>query len=149
MLLDAANSPPEVRLFEHLRQEIKVALSNAKDWGEPHGFKKLMYTDSVVRECLRYHPILIKGLTREVVPSAGVTLPDGTHLPKGTWVGVPNLGIHRDDRHYPRPEVFEPFRFVKSELKNGEKKVVSWEDEQEAARPTTTYVGFGYGRHAW
>ena len=92
-------------------------------------------------------------------------LPDGTHMPKGGWVGVPVLGVHRDKRFYRDPEVYEPFRYVqkKGGQKEGdnegviadgtqgkeEKKSGGYEDELEAGRPTATYLGFGYGRHAW
>ena len=107
----------------------------------------------MIRESLRYHPILIKGLTKEVVPSAGLQLPDGTHMPKGGWVGVPVLGLHRDERYYPNPDIYEPFRFVKeprsSDEKETQQKASAYEDDLEAAKPTTTYLGFGYGRHAW
>ena len=107
--------------------------------------------DSVIRESLRYHPILIKGLTKEVVPSGGLQLPDGTHMPQGGWVGIPVLGIHRDENYYRNPDEYQPYRYIKASTdeKIGFQKPVSWEDELEAGKPTTTYLGFGYGRHAW
>lgn len=59
------------------------------------------------------------------------------------------LGIHRDEKYYPNANVFEPFRFIREPSIQKADKAASYEDELDAARPTTTYLGFGYGRHAW
>lgn len=74
---------------------------------------KLILTDSAIRESLRYHSILIKGLTKEVVCEGGLELPDGTHIPRGSWIGIPVLGLHLDGRFYPDPRHYDPFRFAK------------------------------------
>ena len=103
----------------------------------------------MIRESLRFHPILIKGLSKEVVPREGLQLPGGTQMPQGSWVGIPVLGIHRDERYYPGSDEFQPFRFFKESRAGGAAKTSAYEDELDAAKPTTTYLGFGYGRHAW
>ncbi|MCJ1251308.1 hypothetical protein MMC30_008540 [Trapelia coarctata] len=148
LILDIANSPKGLQVSKRLRQEAEATLPSDEDWCKAASFTKQILADSVIRESLRYHPILIKGLTKEVVPSAGMQLPDGTQMPKGSWVGVPVLGIHRDKRYYANPDVYEPFRFVKARSSKEGLKTLAWEDELEAAKPTTTYLGFGYGRHA-
>lgn len=138
-----------MEIIQQLRQEALSSLKSAEDWNDPQSFSKQVISDSAIRESLRFHPILIKGLTKEVVPSSGITLPDGTQMSKGSWVGIPVLGIHRDKRYYPEPETYDPFRFVpyrfSSELQAG----TAWGSKLDAAKPTTTYLGFGYGRHAW
>lgn len=151
MLLDIVHHPPELQLLEKLRQEAETLLPDEESWKKKGVFQSQMIADSTIRESLRYHPILIKGLTKEVVPSAGLQLPDGTHIPKGGWVGVPVLGIHRDEKYYPKPDVYEPFRFVKKPASGEEHMAAtsSYEDAFQAGQPTTTYLGFGYGRHAW
>ena len=151
MLLDIVNCPPEKQVLEQLRQEAEVILLSGESWNQGVTFKKLVLADSVIQESLRYHPILIKGLTKEVVPSEGINLPDGTPIPKGGWIGIPVLGIHRDDSYYADPEIYEPFRFVKncSRDEAQTKAFTSYADHLDAAKPITTYLGFGYGRHAW
>ena len=125
-------------------------LPSDESWNQGANFKKLVLADSVIQESLRCHPILIKGLTKEVVPSQGLNLPDGTHMPRGGWVGIPVLGIHRDERYYANPEVYEPFRFVKERASEEPARTsTSYADDLDAAKPTSTYLGFGYGRHAW
>ncbi|KAL8823103.1 MAG: hypothetical protein Q9191_006174 [Dirinaria sp. TL-2023a] len=148
LLLDIANSPKELQVSQQLRQEAEETLRTDEDWAKGISFKKQVLSDSVIRECLRFHPILIKGLTKEVVPSSGLNLPDGTNMPKGGWVGIPVLGIHRDERFYADPYVYQPFRYVKERSTDEKQKAAAWEDELEASKPTTTYLGYGYGRHA-
>lgn len=141
--------------YESLREEAATSITSDKDWNNAAVFKKLTLSDSAIRESLRYHPILIKGLTKEVVRSEGLKLPDGTHIPQGGWIGVPVLGVHRDSRYYSNPQNYDPFRFAKMKQDLGN----SQEDEStekrrkindlDAGQPSATYLGFGYGRHAW
>ena len=151
-----------MQVLPKLRHEAETTLQGDEDpWQKLATFRKQVLADSVIRESLRLHPILIKGLTKEVVSPTGLQLPDGTHMPLGGWVGIPVLGIHQDEKFYPQANLYQPFRFVKKrdvtpsrsssdELQQpAEARVGAYEDELEAAKPTTTYLGFGYGRHAW
>lgn len=146
-----------MQAYESLREEAATLIKSDADWNNGAIFRKLTLADSAIRESLRYHPILIKGLTKEVVRSEGLKLPDGTHIPRGGWIGIPVLGIHMDDRFYPNPQDYDPFRFVKlkqdrekSQRKEGstEKRTNTMRD-LDAGQPSSTYLGFGYGRHAW
>ncbi|KAH8886633.1 cytochrome P450 [Thozetella sp. PMI_491] len=162
LLIDLANCAPELHAFEQLRAEAEATLQgDDQSWEKASTFRKQSLADSAIRESLRLHPILIKGLTKEVIPPTGLQLPDGTHIPRGGWIGVPVLGIHQDERFYHHAQTYEPFRFVKKPRHNSENSAryesetasgsltTSYEDEPEAGKPTTTYLGFGYGRHAW
>lgn len=146
LILDLATCSPEKHLLQSLREEVTAVIRNEQDWKNPDIFKNsLPLADSTIRESLRCHPILIKGLTKEVVSPKGVELPDGTQMAQGSWLGIPVLGIHMDERFYNDPKVFNPFRFV------GPPKEEKLEPAEQiaAARPTNIYFGFGYGRHAW
>ncbi|XP_011704856.1 PREDICTED: probable cytochrome P450 6a13, partial [Wasmannia auropunctata] len=50
-------------------------------------------------------PILNRICTKEIV------LPTNIHLPKGTLITIPVLGLHRDPSIYPDPDKFDPERF--------------------------------------
>jgi hypothetical protein len=150
ILIDMANCPLEDQVVPRLRMEAEGILLNQRHrkdsnsyeddslWHQAAPFKNMPLIDSLIRESLRFHPTLIKGLTKEVVSESGLLLPGSSiRMPEGSWVGLPVLGIHRDERFYPNPEVYMPFRFA------------DHAGELEAGKPTTTYLGFGYGKHAW
>lgn len=73
----------------------------------------MVLTDSVIRESIRYSSIQTRGLLRAVTAADGVTLPNGTHVSQGTWVGVPVEAVHMDERFYDKPFEYDPFRFAK------------------------------------
>ncbi|KAK4151733.1 cytochrome P450 [Chaetomidium leptoderma] len=157
LLLDLVHAPPELEALQRLRHEAETTVHGLGDpndnskWTQASSFREQILADSAIRESLRLHPILIKGLTKEVVAPNGLELPDDnhTHLPAGSWVGVPVLGIHQDERFYPQAAEYQPFRFVKDAKPSHTTATGgTYEDEPEAAKPTTTYLGFGYGRHA-
>lgn len=56
---------------------------------------------------------------QEVIHKMGVTLPDGSHLPQGQWLGVSLKGITLDERFYSDPHNYDPWRFsrAREELK--------------------------------
>lgn len=152
LILDLVNTPPELLALQQLRHEAERTLQDDSNWTQATSFRQQKLADSAIRESLRLHPILIKGLTKEVVTPNGLELPDdeNTTIPMGSWVGVPVLGIHHDERFYPQASEYRPFRFVEqAEAARTQAGGGSYEDAPEAAKPTTTYLGFGYGRHAW
>ncbi|KAL8826944.1 MAG: hypothetical protein Q9170_007211, partial [Blastenia crenularia] len=157
VLLDILACPAEMHAYELLREEAATLLQSDRDWHDPATFKKLVLADSTIRETARYHPILIKGLTKEVVRKGGLELPDGTHIPRGGWLGVPVIGLHMDERFYPDAKKYDPFRYAR--MKEDREKTQREKDPEQASekvstndldagQPTATYVGFGYGRHA-
>ncbi|KAH7320701.1 cytochrome P450 [Stachybotrys elegans] len=150
-LLDILHCDSELGLVQALRDEAESVLKTEDDWSTSTAFHKLVLYDSAIRESLRCHPILIKGLTKEVIDPDGLKLPNGTLLPRGSWVGVPVVGIHRDERFYPKSSTYDPYRFLKLKLdveKNASGDQRTTTSEYDAARPGVEYLGFGYGRHA-
>ncbi|KAI1347470.1 cytochrome P450 [Xylaria sp. FL0043] len=109
LLLNIANCAKEWRVVERLREEAQETLTGDADWADASGFKRQVLANSVIRETLRLNPVTIKGLTKEVMPSSGFQLPDGTSMPKGGWA-------------------------------------ISHGHDPDAAKPSTTYLTFGYGR---
>lgn len=71
-----------------------------------------------------------------------VTFPDGTVIPKGTFVTMATQPMHFDDEIYENAKVFDPFRFSNMRSKN---------DAVKHQFPVTSpeYLVFGHGRHAW
>lgn len=104
---------------------------------------------------MRLNPVSVVTLERKVLPREGVTLPSGQHLPAGTWLGVPVVGVHSDESIYPDAASYKPFRFC-SRKPDGKP-----EDGNAAAANTTqmtstglvnatdTFLPFGAGKFAW
>ena len=105
---------------------------------------------------------------REVVKENGVQFPDGQIVPKGAWLAIPAVGIHYDERFYPSPETYDPFRFVPDSAKDAETAgptanvlkpaggdLAQAQEPKHRGLSTTlstaspTFLGFGYGRHSW
>jgi hypothetical protein len=73
-----------------------------------------------------------------------VDLSDGTHLPAGTIVAVPNEAVNNDPENYPDPERFDGYRFVK--LRERKEGVTS--QYHQFVTSNKTSLNFGYGKHA-
>jgi cytochrome P450 len=94
--------------------------------GAAASLPKLVLTRAVVEETLRlYSPAFMAG--RMAAASHEIC---GTRVSAGSLILIPYWLVHRNPRWWPRPEVFDPSRFL-----NG----------PEPAR--FTYLPFGVGRH--
>ncbi|RAL12471.1 cytochrome P450 [Aspergillus homomorphus CBS 101889] len=135
-LLDILGSSAKDEIFQTLRREAESTLDCALKWSDPVAILQLQYIDSTLRESLRLAPPTSMALLREVVPEDGVRLPNGQFLNKGSWLAVPSIPIHGDQRFYESPHEFRPFRFVQ------ERKVDS------CVSTSDTFLSFGHGRSA-
>lgn len=63
---------------------------------------------------MRRNPLSGRGNMQEVVHPNGVTLPDGQKIPRGAWLGISLTGVSSDERYYPDPHKYDPFRFSRA-----------------------------------
>ncbi|MCJ1423252.1 hypothetical protein MMC29_001134 [Sticta canariensis] len=154
--VDILCSSPEFCCYDRLREEVVLAINTEEDWLDPAFLMKLPCTDSAIRESLRQNPLQARPVVREVVHKDGTTIPGGSHLPPGTWVGVAANGLHRDERFYPEPNTYDPFRFSRERTESalisgvGRKETVGVTKSGRNQLSTTsdTFVSFGHGRFA-
>ena len=152
------SSAPEHRYFEKLREEAQYVFRSETDWMDHTSVTRLPLTDSAIRESLRRNPINSRGLTREVTPKDGVTLPDGNRIPRGAWLAVLERSVHLDERFYSSAHQYEPFRFNRSNQESdgfiskseGLTEKAS-EYRKNVTLPSTSdiFMAWGHGRHAW
>ncbi|KAI0533935.1 cytochrome P450 [Xylaria digitata] len=125
-----------------LRQEAESILKSETDWASTDSLKAMVNIDSCMRESARKNPLQTRGLMKQVMPKDGVTLPDGTHVPQGTWLGIPVEAIHRDETIYPDGRGFDALRFARMRVEGQYNKSL------DASEPSDTYMFFSYGRSA-
>ncbi|CAD5226201.1 unnamed protein product [Bursaphelenchus okinawaensis] len=75
---------------------------------------KLKYLEACFKETLRLYPS-VPLFARQMTEDTKV---HNHILPKGTGVVIMPAMVHKDERFWPNPEVFDPERFVDSELKH-------------------------------
>jgi hypothetical protein len=129
--------------YASLRKEAESIFLSEIDWTSASSLKGLVNINSSVRESARKNPLQTRGLIKQVMPEDGVTLPDGVHVPKGTWLGIPVEAIHRDETIYPDARSFDALRFARMSVEGESNKSL------DAAETSDTYMFFSYGRSAW
>lgn len=167
--LDLLSSPPSSNYYLRLREEVDSILTTDHEWGSQTSLAKLHRIDSSIRESLRRSPILTRTGMREVVKKDGVRFPNGQTVPKGAWLATPAVTIHYDERFYPDPEKYDPFRFTPHPTQDTEAidptantqtiaeshHITTPPDPKHRGLSTSlstatpTFLGFGYGRHSW
>ncbi|RPD77315.1 cytochrome P450 [Lentinus tigrinus ALCF2SS1-7] len=73
-------------------------------------FGSIPYVDALIRETLRWHPIVPLDLPHKLRED---DVYNGYHLEKGSLVMVNHWAILHYEKHYPDPHTFNPARFLK------------------------------------
>ncbi|KAI1427670.1 cytochrome P450 [Xylaria sp. FL1777] len=108
---------------------------------------RMTHVDSALRESLRMNGFIERGIMKMVVAPGGVTLPDGSHVPRGTKVGVSGYSIHHDERNYPEAKRYDAFRFVRGQ--DGEEVAAGAKKRPLGLVNTSeTFLSFSHGSHA-
>lgn len=118
------------RYSEHipaLREEISTVFSNP-NIKDP--YDKLYLMDSFLRESSRLNPL--DGLTVQRKALQPFTFSDGSHVPAGNLVAVPQRVVMSDPERYENPEMFDPIRYMAAR------------DNPEAATTKFTDVNWNY-----
>ncbi|MCJ1347657.1 hypothetical protein MMC31_005885 [Peltigera leucophlebia] len=171
--VDILNSPPELGYFDAIHDEAVSVFQTEEDWGKQASLHKLSRTDSALRESMRLNPLFGRGTMQQVMHKNGVTLPDGNRVPQGQWLGVSLTGINQDERYYPDPHKYNPWRFSQAReeiaLKHGtfgsdstepvdnDKPDNKVDNDKPDNKPNGSYLStsedrfapFGFGKHSW
>ncbi|THH06027.1 hypothetical protein EW145_g4362 [Phellinidium pouzarii] len=127
------------KYVEPLREEIERVIKE-EGWTKI-AMTKMQKLDSFMKESQRFNGINILVLNRKVLVDS--TLPDGTFLPKGTFVAANAGAAHHDEELYSNPEVFDGFRFA--DMRKGS---VEESTKHQMVSTSADYLAFGHGRHA-
>ncbi|KAF7394824.1 hypothetical protein HZH66_007998 [Vespula vulgaris] len=113
---------------DKVRKEIKEEYSRNNGTIVFESIKRMKYLHAVFQETLRKHPP-VWNLFRKCTASSYTFQGTKLTIPKNQTIFIPILGIHHDPNIYPKPEVFDPKRFI---------------DENNIINDTT-YIPFGRG----
>jgi len=127
--------------IQPIREEIIAVISANDGVLDRAALRNMRKTDSFFKESMRKHTGLL-GFNRKIMK--GLTLSDGTHLPKGTILSAPVAIFSTDPDFVEDPETFDGFRWYKKFL----------EAEGRATHNTnwtttsSSNLIFGHGKHA-
>lgn len=97
------------------------------------------YLEAVINETLRYHPAVSMTMER-IVPEGGLNLPDGSHVPAGSFVGMNPYVVGRNKSIFGQDaDEFRPDRWLKQK---GESESAF---EQRMRTWQTAHLTFGGG----
>ncbi|KAF2966486.1 hypothetical protein GQX73_g7094 [Xylaria multiplex] len=146
-IFDLAASPDCSASLATMREEVlretqgpAAATDGQSAWSKPV-LARMPHVDSALRESLRLNGFIERGIMKMVVAPAGVTLPDGSHIPRGTKVGVSGYSIHHDEANYADALRYDAFRFARG-AEGGKKR------PQGLINSSEKFMGFSHGSHA-
>ncbi|CAH2069113.1 unnamed protein product, partial [Iphiclides podalirius] len=106
VLLELAGNP---EILQKLQKEIDAAFDKCKETVTFDEIEEMKYLDMVMNEAIRKYPtvgVIQRRCTRDTVLPCGQV-----KMEKDVIAVIPIYAIHRDERYYPNPEVFDPERF--------------------------------------
>lgn len=143
-------------LVQCLREEIDEVTTAEKGWKKA-ALMKMWKLESFMSESQRMNPPALSKVTRLYRPqhprsrAAAVfhrlameplTLSDGTHISKGTFIAIAAASILLDPDVIPDPQKFDAFRNYRERLEPGESA------RHQYATVDKDHMHFGHGRHA-
>ncbi|CAH0600158.1 unnamed protein product [Chrysodeixis includens] len=106
-LIELASNP---KMLERLHKEIDAVFEAGNgDELTYDDLDKMQYLDMVISESMRKYPPI--GITQREC-TRGSVLPSGVSVEKDVVCMIPIFAIHRDEKNFPNPEVFDPERFA-------------------------------------
>ncbi|XP_018406375.1 PREDICTED: probable cytochrome P450 6a13 [Cyphomyrmex costatus] len=128
-----SNTLYELALNHTIQNRLREEINNIyiKNNGEItfDDINMMFYLDAVSKETMRKYP-LVDLLTRQA--SSAYTFKNSQlTIPKGQIVGIPVHAIHFDPDIYPKPEIYDPERFIG--------------DAAARSKQSMHYMPFGYG----
>ncbi|KAK8095966.1 cytochrome P450 [Apiospora kogelbergensis] len=144
-VFDIASSPACADSLDTMRHEVldETSAATATPLWSRAMMTRLTHVDSALRESLRLNGFIERGIMKMVVAPGGLTLPDGSHVPRGTKVGISGWSVHHDNDIYAEATTYDAFRFAKGAASSG-----SGGKPQALINTSDNFMGFSHGSHA-
>ncbi|KAJ3556908.1 hypothetical protein NP233_g11870 [Leucocoprinus birnbaumii] len=134
---DLAVHPEYVK---EMREEAEKILEE-DGWTKP-AMQRMRKIDSFLKESQRLNSIGNMLMTRKTLKDW--SLSDGTLIPAGTFVGIANDAMNKDEDAFPEATTFKGFRFADMRDGDGELDGI----KHQMVSLSLDHVVFGHGRHA-
>lgn len=149
-ILDIYCSPLSQNVVRTLEDECHRVSAEHQGLSTKAANDALYQVDSAIRESMRLNDVMIHLLPLDVIKGPPIDLGDGREIGVGSNIRTvfPAQMIHMDGDIYSSPEEFDAFRFSRPF------DTIHQSTRQQAAKRelatsvTTTFLPFGYGRHA-
>lgn len=148
-IYDIVSSPEMTTILSEIKAEVQSVMPPGDEKWNKSSVQKMVKTDAVLRESMRYSSFMTGALHRTVIAKEGITTPDGLHIKRGNVIAIPALPVHRDPSTYNKPNSFVPLRFLRPTGEDSQQD----QAEDRKNRSTNTvdtslvFLPFGHGRH--
>ncbi|KAK8087648.1 Cytochrome P450 [Apiospora hydei] len=149
VVLDIHCSSSKDDLVNILEAECRRVWAEHTGLSTKEAIDALYDVDSAVRESMRLNDVMVHLLPLEVLRGEPIDLGGGRHISAGSGVRTvfPAQMIHTDPSIYPNPEQFDALRFTRG-LEKSQDSSHTDTKRQLMTNVSTTFLPFGYGRHA-
>ncbi len=158
LLFDLISSDPSNHDLDGIRDEAQRILAEEGGHRTKAGLGRCHRADSAIRESMRVLNFMTRGVVRKVMPTEGIENKiEGWRAPRGAYIGLDVHSVQHDPDVYPRPEMYDAFRFSRPKEESHEtSKDGNSDDAADILRLKNTglvttsdsFLNFGHGRHA-
>ncbi|TVY15730.1 Cytochrome P450 monooxygenase tenB, partial [Lachnellula arida] len=154
LLFDLAASPLTPMYLQTVRNDVSTNLEAAHGRWTKVALSRMLTLDSILRESMRLWGFVSRGVLKTVVVKTGIYLPDGTHIPYRTKIGIHAYPLHHDADFYPNPTEFDGLRFCKPPTNkdgtsdNHPENMLGKENGIPLVTTSASFMGFSHGKHA-
>ncbi|KAK8931559.1 Cytochrome P450 monooxygenase gloP [Metarhizium anisopliae] len=149
-VIDIYSSDERDEIITTCRDECRRVSAEYQGLSTKESTDALYCVDSAVRESMRLNDVMVHLLPLDVISGKGIDLGHGRQITarSGVRTVFPAQMVHMDPEIYHHPEHFDAFRFSRefpapqhTDHQNGTKR-------QLMTTVSTSFLPFGYGRHA-
>lgn len=144
-VLEIYCSPDREELVRTLEAECDQVSTKFQDLSTKDAIDSLVCIDSAVRESMRLNDVMVHLLPLDVIGGDPIDLGNGLQINPNSGVRTvfPAQMVHLDRVNYANPESFDAFRFLR--VQDDSTKPPK---REHMTSVSTTFLPFGYGRHA-
>ena len=143
VLFDMLSYSDFASVLARVRAESDILLPKLSE--NPTAIREMVVMDSVIRETLRFNPMIARGPIKEVVAPGGVITPGGLHIPRGCHISSSASAMQRDPDFTGMEDAdqYDPLRYC-----DREENATTTQQRLSAVQISDKFLAFGLGKNA-